>query len=117
MKRLKRRPPTDYLIIGVLMLVVLWLFFLLIGIVGKEERAREAARATKAELESLTEREATLRKNIEELSTERGQEASLRETYGVARPGEEVIIVIQAGEEETLDKLSWWRKFLGWFGL
>lgn len=117
MKRRKRRPPTDYLIAGALVLVILWLLWLLFGIIGREERARHAAGETKAELESLSGREETLRLNLAELETERGQEASLRETYGVARPGEEVIIVIAPNEGDKLEELSWWRSFLGWFGL
>lgn len=69
------------------------------------------------ELAALTEREATLRENLEDLATERGQEASYRETYGVARPGEEVIIVVPAGDGEEMGELPWWRSFLGFFGL
>ena len=117
MKRRKRRPPTDYLIAGALALLLIWLLVLLFGIVGKEERARHAAGDAKAELTSLILREETLRENLEELQTERGQEASLRETYGVAKPGEEVIIVIEPGEGDRLGELPWWRKFLGFFGL
>lgn len=109
--------PRDYIVIGILVVFILWFAYLLVGIVIKEERARKAATAAEAELASLEEREETLRENIEELSTERGQEASLRETYGVARPGEEVIIVLAPEEEGELQELSWWRKFLGWFGL
>ncbi|HYD93327.1 MAG TPA: hypothetical protein VEB18_02620 [Candidatus Paceibacterota bacterium] len=115
--RRKRRPPRDYIIAGVLCVVLLWLLWLVWGIFQKEERARHAAEEAQAQLEALTEREATLRANLADLRTERGQEASFRETYGVARPGEEVIIVVPPGEGEDLGELPWWRTFLGWFGL
>lgn len=115
--RRKRRPTKEYIIAGVLALAFIWLSWQVVGIFLKEERARKAANDAKAELAALSEREDTLRQNLEELSTERGQEASFRETYGVARPGEEVIIVVPAGDGDELGELPWWRSFLGFFGL
>ncbi len=115
--RRKRRPAKDYVIAGVLALAFLWMSWQVIAIFLKEERAREAAAGAKAELAALSEREATLKANLADLSTERGQEASLRETYGVARPGEDVIIVVPPGDGEALGDLPWWRSFLGFFGL
>lgn len=117
MSRRMKRPSLDYLIVGVLVVLAGWFSWLLIGIVEKEERARKAADEARTEFLALSEREATLRQNLVELETSRGQEASLRETYGVARPGEEVIIVLHPGEGEKLEELSWWNKFLGFFGL
>lgn len=116
-RRKQRRPVKDYFIAGGLLVLLVWLSFLVIGIAGKEERARKAAIEAHAELESLTEREATLKRNLADLGSERGQEASLRETYGVARPGEEVIIVVAPSEGEELGEFSWWQSFLGFFGL
>lgn len=116
-RRRLRRPPREYAIGAVLLLVFFSLLWGVIGLIGKEERARLAAKEAKAELASLSEREAKLTASLAELSTARGQEASLRETYGVARPGEEVIIVVAPGEGEALGELPWWRKFLGFFGL
>lgn len=100
-----------------LCLVILWLTFLVFGIARKEEIARRAAGETRAELEALKEREEGLSATLSELSTERGQEATLRETYGVARPGEEVIIVVPSTEATTTLKLPFWKRFLGWFGI
>lgn len=105
------------LIIAGLSVLLLWLLFLLYSIWKKEEIARHAADDARRELAALEEREETLAGNLEDLRTERGREGSLRETYGVARPGEEVIIVVPPGDGETLEELSWWRKFLGFFGL
>jgi cell division protein FtsB len=116
MMRRKRRPPKEYVIAGVLIVVLVWLLLSFWGIFRKEEVARHAAEESKRQLVALTEREETLKKNIADLRTERGQEASIRETYGVARPGEEVIIVIPAEEGETVPKVSWWQNFLKIFG-
>jgi cell division protein FtsB len=100
-----------------LAILILWLLWLLFGIVRKEEIARHAVADTRAELAALASREATLRQNLDELDTPRGQEATLRETYGVAKPGEGVIIVVPPKEATTTPELPWWRKFLGWFHL
>jgi cell division protein FtsB len=107
----------EYVIAGLLAILVLWLLWLLFGIVRKEEIARHAVADTKGELATLQGRQDTLDQNLTELATERGQEATLRETYGVAKPGEGVIIVVPPKEATTTPKLPWWRKFLGWFHL
>lgn len=107
----------EYLITAGLVLVIIWLVFLIFGIYRKEEIARHAARETEAQLQILEERETTLRASLAELATERGHEATLRETYGVARPGEEVIIVVPPEEATTTPSLPWWKKALGWFGI
>ena len=117
MMRRKKRPAREYVIAGILVVALLWLSTMLVGIFRKEEIARHSANEAREELAILEEREATLSKNVADLQTERGQEASIRETYGVARPGEEVIIVVEREEEEPLTELSWWSRFLGFMGL
>ncbi len=117
MNRKKRRPPQEYLAALGLLLILGWLTYLLIDIVGKEERARHAAEEAKEELQALGERHGTLERNLDDLDTSRGLESAYRDQFGVARPGEEVIIVVSPEEETPQGGLSWWRKFLGWFGL
>lgn len=117
MHRKKKRPLKDYLLAAGLVLLLLWLLWLLVDIVRKEEIARGAAADAKEELRHLEERRTTLTQNLDELDTSRGQEASYREHFGVARPGEEVIIVVAQEVEAPQSGLSWWRKLLGWFGL
>lgn len=113
----KRRPITDYVVMVILAAAIVWLTGMLYGLFQKEEIARKAASDARVELDALLAREATLAHTLAELDTKRGQEASLRETYGVARHGEEVIIVIEPPEEPPLAELSWWDKMLGFFGL
>jgi len=95
---------------------ILWFAYLIWGIVPKEERARLQVQETESQLASLEAREAELRKNLDELNTERGKEAVLRDTKGVALPGEEVIIVVPP--EEQLPPLAprpWWKRMFDWF--
>lgn len=107
----------EYVIAALLALVIVWLLSLIFSIARKEEIARKTVAETRAELTQLKDRETTLQGNLDELSTDRGQEASLRQTFGVARPGEEVIIVVPKKELPPPPPVPWWARVLSWFGL
>lgn len=113
----RKKEAGQYALAMVLVLAILWLSWLVFGIARKEEVARRAVAETKAELAALEARKANLEANMAELSTDRGQEATLRQTYGVARPGEEVIIVVPPEEKSEQVKLPWHKKVLGFFGI
>jgi cell division protein FtsB len=117
MPRRRAIPVKEYLIAAALALLLVWLAFLTFGIARKEEIARHAVKDTQAQLAQLDGRRATLQQNITDLSTSRGQEAVLRQTYGVAKPGEAVIIVVPPKQLPPPPKLSWWQKMMVWFGL
>lgn len=107
----------EYLLAGglsILLLVLLWAVW---GIAQKEEIARSAVDDRKSELAVLSERKAVFEDNLAELSTERGQEATLRQNHGVARAGEEVIIVVPPKEDELDPHMPWYKRLLGWFGI
>ncbi len=112
--RRKRYTPKQYVYAGLLALLLVFLLLQFWGIFRKEEVARHRAEETKRQLVALEEREKTLEADIAALKTERGQEASIRETYGVARAGEEVIIVVPAEEGEAIESESWWDKLWSW---
>ncbi|MDB5265727.1 MAG: hypothetical protein JWM39_440 [Parcubacteria group bacterium] len=117
MARRRVVPVKEYLIAAALALALVWLAFLTFGIARKEEIARHAVQDTQAQLAQLNARRGTLQQNINDLSTQRGQEAVMRQTYGVAKPGEEVIIVVPPKTPPPAPKLSWYQKLLVWFGL
>jgi len=95
---------------------IIWFSYLLWGILQKEERARADVRDTKAQLASLESREATLNSDLDALDTPRGKEAVIRDTLGVAREGEGVIIVVPASPATTsTSSPSWWEDFWSWF--
>lgn len=116
LRRPTRNRLREYAIAAGLSLVLVWLVFLVFGIARKEEIARHAVKDTRTELDALDARRGTLQKNLDDLSTERGQEAVLRQTYGVAKPGEEVIIVVPRKETAPPPPLPWWQRLLNWFG-
>jgi len=69
--------------------------------------------------EELQTREKMLSSEIERLKTEAGKEEEIREKYGLVKPGEEVIVVINEGVNYHLDQNknqnSFWEKVKDWF--
>jgi cell division protein FtsB len=116
-RRRNRAGLKEYAIAGGLSVLMLGLLIQVWNIAQKEEIARHAANDAKRQMAALTERESTLRANLEELATPRGKETTLRETYGVAKPGEEVIIVVPPEDTEATSTASWWTSVLKFFGL
>lgn len=104
----------DYIAATGLSVLLVWLIFLNVNIARKEEIARTTAQSTQKQLASLQARQKSLEKDINELATDRGKEATLRETFGVARPGEGVIIVVPAKAATTTPPVTGWRKWFGW---
>jgi cell division protein FtsB len=100
-----------------LLVAIVWLGFLVVGIFHKEQIARTTVAETRAELASLEGRKKELAATVNGLETERGQEASLRETYGVAKPGEEVIIVVPHKDLPPPPEPTFWDKVKEFFGI
>ncbi len=60
-------------------------------------------------LDTLKSRQADLEKKVEYLSNDRGIEAEMRRNFDVARPGEQVVIILDKEKEaeiKPLDKMS-----------
>jgi cell division protein FtsB len=114
--RLSRKRMREYVIVALLSAFILWFLYLVVDLYRKEELARDRAQKTAEELAVLREREATLASTLADLHTPRGREATLRETFGVAKEHEEVIIVVPQEEPPPPPPLPWWKKFFGWFG-
>ena len=103
------------LLIGVLLLIAFWLATSIWGLFAKANVAVSEANEAKWQYEALEERKAMLEANLAALETPRGKDAAIRTSFGVARPGEEVIIVVPPVPATTTEPLSWWEKVLGWF--
>jgi len=102
----------DLFLAAVFAFGIVWFLILVWGIYGKQSRAHEALVEAKEEMAAINTRRATLEHDIDTLDTERGEEALVRSTLGVAREGEEVMIVVPPKEEAHLEPLSWWRRVL-----
>ena len=117
LKKSGRSTLREYLLVGFFSILIVWLAFLVVGIFRKEEIARHTVKDTEAELSSLQSRHDMLSANLAELATPRGQEASMRQDFGVAKPGEDVIILVPATNTPEQTNPSWWQRTRSWFGL
>lgn len=103
------------LIIGVLLLAAFWLASLIFGLSGKAHIAVSQAREEEWQYREIEARKAALEADIAALATARGQDAAIRTAFGVARPGEEVIVVVPPEPKTATTTPSWWQRFLDWF--
>jgi cell division protein FtsB len=102
-------------LIGVLLLACAWLASLIWGLAGKAHIAVSEAKQAKSQYQALEDRKTTLERNLAALATPRGQDAAIRTAFGVARPGEEVIVVVPPTATAPTTTPSWWEKLFGWF--
>ena len=103
------------LVIGLLVLVAFWLLTLIWGLAGKARVAIEEADKAQRQYQALEKRKTALEASLAALETARGKDAAIRTAFGVARPGEEVIVFVPPTPATTTPPLSWWQKILSWF--
>ena len=103
------------ILIGFLLLVAFWLLSLIWELMGKVHIAVSQANDAKRQYQSLEVRKASLQANLAALATPRGEDAAIRTAFGVARPGEEVIVVVPPATTTPAPALTWWQKILSWF--
>lgn len=102
--------------IAVLGVVALWLLSSIWGLVGKATVAVGQAHEARATYEELETRKKVLEANLAALATPEGKDAAIRTAFGVARPGEEVIVVVPpATTTPVAPERSWWQKLFSWF--
>ncbi|HEY0908594.1 MAG TPA: septum formation initiator family protein [Candidatus Paceibacterota bacterium] len=91
------------------------------GIYVKYEKSSALAEKSRADLAVLQAREAVLSKSIATLNTDEGREKEIRDRFGVVKPGEKLVILVDgapaAKASANAINDSWWRKFLDSIGL
>ncbi len=102
-------------LVVILLLVSVWLVSLIWGLIGKAHVAVTQANDAKWQYKALEERKAMLQANIAALETERGRDAAIRTAFGVARPGEEVIVVVPPTVVTSTPPFSWRKWLFSWF--
>ena len=103
------------ILIGVLLIVAIWLISRIWGLADKARIAMSEAHEAEWQYRELEGRRAVLEANLAALATERGRDAAIRTAFGVARPGEEVIVVVPPAEVVPTTTPSWWEQVLEWF--
>jgi cell division protein FtsB len=84
----------------------------------KECLTKENLTKTANSLKGLQVREKMLSSGINKLETDNGIEQEIREKYGLVKPGEEVIIVVDKGDSTSSLPISsrtgFWQKVKDW---
>ncbi len=106
---------------GIFLLVDVWLIKSLWSLAEEVVEGRKMLGLVEESLTNLKNREADLQEKIRRLSTEAGLDKEIRERFPVARPGEEVIMVvgeIDNGQTtiESREQEIWWKRLLEKFG-
>ncbi|MFA6797232.1 MAG: septum formation initiator family protein [Candidatus Paceibacterota bacterium] len=105
-------------------LVVLFILIIILakanyGIYKKEVVSRENYNIVKEDFDSLKERRAVLKSEIERLKTEEGVEEEIRSKFDVSRPGEIVVNVIDGvngiSTKNEEKEISLWNKLINLF--
>jgi len=104
-----------WILIIFLLLIAFWLASLIWALAGKAHIAISQEREANAQYQSLEERKAALAADLSALATDRGRDAAIRMAFGVARPGEEVIVVVPPMATAPTSTPSWWQRVLNWF--
>ncbi|HUY05230.1 MAG TPA: hypothetical protein VMV62_00700 [Candidatus Paceibacterota bacterium] len=103
-------------LIGILLLAIFWLVSLIWGLAGKAQIAVSQAGDAHRQYQALEARKSALGASLAALATSRGRDAAIRTAFGVARPGEEVIVVVPpATATPAVTPAPWWQKVLNWF--
>ncbi|OHB24864.1 MAG: hypothetical protein A2542_02560 [Parcubacteria group bacterium RIFOXYD2_FULL_52_8] len=95
-KRTRRRLLYSHVSIAALLVVLVLLLQAVWNIYEKRKLTQVSRAHTDRELAFLQERKRSLEADIARLSSDRGSEAELRSKFQVAKPGEEVIVVLAA---------------------
>ena len=105
-----------------LALLVIIILFLLNGVwklYQKKDLTKDNLSKTASMLENLQAREKMLSSEIERLKTVNGTEAEVRDKYGLVKPGEEVIVVVDkddsANSNNTTSTVGFWQRIVNWF--
>jgi cell division protein FtsB len=100
------------LILAVLFLKGVW------GVYEKQRLTKENLNKVAADLKNLQEREKMLSTEIDWLKTKGGTEQEIREKYGLVKPGEEVIVIVDDEKDKAGDSqpanLGFWQKIWNW---
>jgi cell division protein FtsB len=116
-RRLKKLLYSKVTIVVLLIIIVLTINAVR-GVYEKHLTTKDNLAKTAASLEGLQARERMLSTEIERLKTTDGAEIEIREKYGLVKPGEEVLVVVDSDSDDKVNQasnpISFWQKVLDW---
>jgi cell division protein FtsB len=102
----------------ILILITVFLVRGALGVLAKKNESKERLVRAEMDLASAIERENELNSSIERLNTKDGIEEEIRSKFSVAKPGEEIVVIVDApNSDDGADKKdsSLWGRIKGWF--
>ncbi len=109
----------------VLLVVIAFLIKPTWNIYKKSQESEQNLARAKEELAELEKREKELSAVLKSLQSEEGIDEEIREKFGVAKPGESVVVIVEE-KEDSEEKIvenppgflkRTWSRFVGWFGV
>ena len=117
-KRKVKRFMYSRITLVILLVIILLLLKSVWNVYEKESLTRDNLDKTASDLQGLKDREQMLSTEIDRLKTTSGTEAEIREKYGLVKPGEEVIVIVDKNSSSTDDispiEPSFWQKIVNW---
>ena len=101
--------------LGVLGVIILFMVSVVYQRYSIEQEMVERREEAEAHLQQLETRRADLEKKVEYLSNERGIEAEMRRNFDVARPGEQVVIILDEEKKPEIEPLDQKTKDEPWY--
>jgi cell division protein FtsB len=105
-------------VLFILIVLISILLFKVWDVYKKQSLAFYNLSKAAASLEGLQVREKMLLSEIQKLKTEAGAEAEIREKYGLVKPSEEVILIVDGDQgvdpNSVSTPISFWQKVLDW---
>ncbi len=118
-RRLKRLLHSRYAI-GALAVVLLLVLRGVWGVYVKYEKSKELSARMASEASALQEREDALKASIDSLSTPEGREREMRDRFGVVKPGEKMVVLVNpqpSGDTAPApEPRGFWSRLVGLFG-
>ncbi len=123
MRDLQRRRKIQAFLYSKVTLVLLFVFIFVIGratwsVYKKNIASAQVAESVRGEAAVLESKQSILAEENKRLDTEKGQEEVIRQKYSVAKPGEEMYIIVDPKDEasSTPEAEGWWGKFGNFLG-
>ncbi len=101
-KKQKKALLYSWPVLAALGIVVLITLYSLIRIVGKSIETSKNRRVADAALVELKAKEAKLQSDIDDLQTDQGTEAAIRQKFGAVKEGEHLVVIVN-DKAETPD--------------
>lgn len=116
-KRKIRRVVYSRITIFILLLILLLILNGVWSVYQKQQYTKDNLDKVSSDLKNLKARESNLSKEIDWLKTSGGAEAEIREKFGLIKPGEEVITIVDQDEQVTDSAeagRTFWQKVWNW---